>query len=102
MSSSIPTLAYRHPKKEGMFLLLAQTTPWEKVPPMLQEAFGQKSIAVEFDMHADKKLARVDGAIVWQALTSQGYYVQMPPADPNALQQVEDRWIASQESSHND
>lgn len=102
MSSSIHTLAYRHPKKEGMFLFVAQSTPWEKIPPMLQDAFAQKSIAVTFEMHADKKLARVDGATVWQALTSQGYYVQMPPADPNALQQVEDRWIASQESSQND
>ena len=97
--SSIETIAYRHEKKEGMFLFIRHNLAWQTLPDPLQQQFAHKSEVTRFVMTPTRKLARADSATVWQALNDQGYYLQMPPSDPNAQQVAEDEWIAAQEAS---
>jgi uncharacterized protein YcgL (UPF0745 family) len=50
-------------------------------------------------MTPNKRLARADSQKVWDALSTQGYYLQMPPSDPNELKAREDAYISQLESS---
>lgn len=96
--AKIATIVYRHPKKEGMFLMVSQQTEWKALPLELQGAFADQHEVTRFDMVPNKKLARVNGALVYQALVDQGFFVQMPPADLNSLYMAEEAWIAQQEA----
>lgn len=99
MSELVPTIVYRHPKKEGMFLMIAERAVWKELPVELQTAFADKQEVVRFEMTPSKKLARVNSALVYQSLCEQGYFVQMPPADLHSLYASEDAWIAQKEAS---
>ena len=99
MSQPISVIAYRHPKKEGMFLYLSQSMDWQKLPLELQDAFASKQEVIRFDFTPDKRLARVNAAVVYPTLQEQGYFVQMPPADINSLYAAEETWIAQKEAS---
>lgn len=99
MSVAIPTSTYRHFKKEATYLYLSQKLGWEKLPEALQQQFPQSHHVIDFDMTADRKLARVDGQKVYESLCNDGYYLQLPPSDPTALQAIEDRWVAEQQAA---
>lgn len=99
MSTIIPTSTYRHHKKEATYLYLAQHLTWEKLPDALQQQFPKTNHVIDFDMTPERKLARVDGQKAYQALSTEGYYLQLPPSDPTALQVMEDRWVTEQQSS---
>lgn len=98
MSIAIPTSTYRHFKKEATYLYLSQKLGWEKLPKTLQEQFPQSHHVIDFDMTADRKLARADNQKVYESLCNNGYYLQLPPSDPNALQAMEDRWVSEQQA----
>lgn len=98
MSQTIATTTFRHQKKEGTYLYMADQLTWDKLPEALQQAFPQSHLVVSFEMSADKKLARADGARVYAALKEQGFYVQMPPSDPVAAQALEEEWVAKRQA----
>ncbi len=99
MSAVIPTSTYRHAKKEATYLYLSQKLGWEKLPEALQQQFPNSHHVIDFDMHPERKLARADSQKVYQALLSDGYYLQLPPSDPAALQAMEDRWVSEQQAA---
>lgn len=98
MTQPIATTTYRHTKKEGTYLFIDQKLPWEKLPAALQSEFSPDNKVVDFEMTPERKLARASGQTVYEALKTQGYYLQMPPSDPTALQQMEDSWVAAQQA----
>jgi uncharacterized protein len=97
MSAAIPTSTYRHAKKEATYLYLSQKLGWEKLPETLQQQFPNSNHVIDFDMHPDRKLVRADSQKVYKALMSDGYYLQLPPSDLNAIQAMEDRWVSEQQ-----
>lgn len=99
MTQVIPTSTYRHNKKEATYLYVAQSFKWEQLPEALQQQFVVSNKVIDFDMSPERKLARADSHSVYQALSTQGYYLQLPPSDPNALQALEDRWVAEQQTT---
>ena len=99
MSAVIPTSTYRHAKKEATYLYLSQKLDWEKLPEALQQQFPQSHHIIDFDMSADRKLARADSQKVYESLCNDGYYLQLPPSDPSALQAMEDRWVTEQQAA---
>jgi hypothetical protein len=99
-SSSITTTTYRHNRKENTYLFVAQNMKWEDLPEALRQQFSVDAKVIDFDMSPSRKLARSDSKVVWTALTTQGYYLQMPPSDPNALQMMEDAFISKIESGN--
>jgi len=99
MLNMISTSTYRHHKKEATYLYVSQQFGWEKLPEALQQQFPKDHLVIDFDMSPERKLARVDGTKVYDALASEGYFLQLPPADPNALQALEDHWVSKQQAS---
>lgn len=96
--TTITTSTYRHNRKENTYLFIAHSTKWETLPEALRQQFSLDAKVIDFEMTPTKKLARSDSKQVWNALTTQGYYLQMPPSDPNALQALEDAFISKIES----
>lgn len=99
MSSIIPTSTYRHCKKEATYLFVVKDFDWNKLPDALQQQFIKENHVTDFDMTIDRKLARAEGKKVFQALQSEGYYLQLPPSDLSVLQLQEDRWVSDQQTA---
>lgn len=99
MSAVIPTSTYRHTKKEATYLYLAQKLGWDQLPEALQQQFPKTNHVIDFDMSPERKLARADSQKVYEALNNEGYYLQLPPSDANALQAIEDRWVSEQQAT---
>lgn len=97
MSAVIPTSTYRHTKKEATYLYISQKMGWEKLPEALQQQFPKTHHVIDFDMTPERKLARADSQKVYESLNHEGYYLQLPPSDANALQAMEDRWVSEQQ-----
>jgi len=101
-NSTIATSTYRHNRKENTYLFLASTMKWDDLPEALRTQFSIEAKVIDFDMSPTRKLARADSQQVWTALSTQGYYLQMPPSDANALQAMEDAFISKIESGNTD
>jgi hypothetical protein len=43
--------------------------------------FGEPAHVIDFDLTPERKMARGDAKIVYEAMTTKGYYMQMPPAE---------------------
>jgi uncharacterized protein YcgL (UPF0745 family) len=78
---------YRSSKKDQMYLYIARPNypeaeaqaPFEQVPAVLLQAFGQASLVMHLELTPQRKLARASAVAVLEALERQGYYLQTPP-----------------------
>lgn len=53
----------------------------DSVPAALLQRTGALELAMELELTATRKLARVDISAVLQALADQGWFLQMPPPE---------------------
>ncbi|MDA3808022.1 MAG: YcgL domain-containing protein [Thiomicrorhabdus sp.] len=73
--------AYKSPKKPELFLFVPKKTGLEELPDELLLMFGEPAHVIDFDLTPERKMARGDAKIVYEAMTTKGYYMQMPPAE---------------------
>jgi len=72
---------YKSLKKENYYLYVEAGEGLERVPDALLNQFGEVEKALTFELTPDRKLAREDAGQVLSNLESQGYHLQLPPAD---------------------
>ena len=88
---------YKSSKKDEMYLYIARPNypndegvdHFEKVPAMVQQAFGRATFVMHLEITTERKLARVSALRVLDALQTLGYFVQMPPEgliNPDAVE----------------
>ncbi|MDX1351723.1 MAG: YcgL domain-containing protein [Thiomicrorhabdus sp.] len=77
--SAINISAYKSPKKAELYLFVPQETGLEELPKELLVMFGEPQHVIDFELTADKKLAREDSQTVLKAIETKGYFMQMPP-----------------------
>jgi len=70
---------YKSPKKEELYLYIPQEKSLDDIPQEVLVIFGKPKHVIDFELSAEKKLARVDAATVLEALNSRGFFMQMPP-----------------------
>lgn len=75
---------FRSPKKEGMYLYIDREEGLERVPEALLTVFGTPESALVFKLTVDRPLANASAPEVMAALSEQGFYLQMPPAETEA------------------
>lgn len=74
---------YKSPKRDEMYLYVNKGASLEQtVPEPLLNAFGKPSHVFDLLLTPTKKLARVEITSVLEGLANNGYYLQMPLADP--------------------
>lgn len=79
------TDVYLSSRQDEMYLYVPKTKGLKDVPEQLLEHFGKPSLVLSLLLTPEKKLARAEAAKVIEALTSQGYYLQMPPPKDDYL-----------------
>lgn len=77
--SSLACWVYRSPRKQEMYLYLAEENAFDKVPSALLQGFGGPILVIELELSPERKLAREDVNKVMANLRSQGFHLQMPP-----------------------
>ena len=72
---------FKSPRKEQMYLFVAQQKGLEDVPDSLLATFGEPESVMVLDLTPERKLARARAPEVIEAITNQGFYLQMPPTE---------------------
>lgn len=70
---------YRSPKKQELYLFVAEQDNFEKIPEPVMKAFGKPEFVFELELTPARTLARSDVNEVMRSLREQGFFVQMPP-----------------------
>ena len=88
---------YRSSKKDEMYMYIARPdhateqapeNPFEIVSENVLHAFGKATFVMHLELHAERKLARVNVLHVLDSLQTKGFFIQMPPEgliNPNAV-----------------
>ncbi|KAA8715111.1 YcgL domain-containing protein [Pseudomonas cannabina] len=79
---------YRSPKKSEMYLYVLKSDILKRVPPELLMAFGKPVHAFDLVLSPERSLAREDINLVLENLDSQGYHLQMPPAEDEYIEHL--------------
>lgn len=74
-----PCQVFRSPNKLETYLYVDASEGLKRVPESLLKQFGEPELAMSLVLHSGRRLARVDVQQVLDALTEQGYFLQMPP-----------------------
>ena len=72
---------YRSPRKDLLYLYVAASEGLSRVPEALLLKFGEPQKTLSIELTAERKLAREDPAKVLANLETQGYHLQLPPAE---------------------
>lgn len=78
---------YRSARREQTYLYVEKKDDFSRVPETLMQSFGQPQLTMILPLDGRKKLAGADLDKVKEALSTQGYYLQLPPPPENLLQQ---------------
>ncbi|MCF6753172.1 YcgL domain-containing protein [Pseudomonas stutzeri] len=79
---------YKSLRKNGMYLYVDKRDALSRVPEGLLAAFGTPQLAFELVLTPERQLAREDIAKVLANLETQGYHLQMPPAEDDYIEHL--------------
>ncbi|EHQ9628675.1 YcgL domain-containing protein [Salmonella enterica] len=78
---------YRSSKRDQTYLYVEKKDDFSRVPEALMKGFGQPQLAMMLPLDGCKKLVNAELEKVKQALSEQGYYLQLPPPPEDLLKQ---------------
>ncbi|NHW03307.1 YcgL domain-containing protein [Stutzerimonas degradans] len=79
---------YKSLRKNGMYLYVDKRDALARVPERLLAAFGTPQLAFELVLTPERQLAREDIGKVLANLETQGYHLQMPPAEDDYIEHL--------------
>jgi len=78
---------YKSTKRDQTYLYVEKKDDFSRVPEALMKTFGQPQLAMILPLDGRKKLINAALEKVKEALTQQGYYLQMPPPQEDLLKE---------------
>ncbi|MFD1006700.1 MULTISPECIES: YcgL domain-containing protein [Oceanisphaera] len=81
------SVVYKSPKMDQTYLFVERRDDFSRVPSALLNTFGKPQLAMIINLATKTHLGQADLAKVRVALTTQGYYLQIPPPPENLLKQ---------------
>ena len=72
---------YRSPRKEGLYLYVRRGSDLNELPEALLATFGEPELALTFELHAERRMAREDPKQVMANLEEHSYHLQLPPVE---------------------
>lgn len=78
---------YRSTQREQTYLYVEKKDDFSRVPEALLKSFGKPLLVMLMPLDGRKQLRNADLEKVKNALTEQGYYLQLPPPQENLLKQ---------------
>ncbi|MGO2075571.1 MAG: YcgL domain-containing protein [Pseudoalteromonas sp.] len=85
------TAVYKSKKKSDAFLYVEKRDDFSKVPEPLMAMFGQPQYVMIINLAKREKLGGSSLSLVKQALTDDGFYLQLPPPKENLLSELRKR-----------
>lgn len=70
---------YRSTKRDQTYLYIEKKDDFSRIPEELLQSFGEPQFVMLLDLAQRQRLANADIEKVKQALTDQGFYLQVPP-----------------------
>jgi hypothetical protein len=74
------SFVYRSQRKAETYLYLAQQDDGAKLPEAVRKMLGELIFVMPLELHASRKLAREDIAVVLANLRDSGFHIQFPPS----------------------
>jgi uncharacterized protein YcgL (UPF0745 family) len=71
---------YKSPRKQEAYLYVEMSEGLERVPQALLAQFGEPVEVMILKLDENRRLARVDAALVRQSIREQGFFLQLPPS----------------------
>jgi len=73
---------YKGSRRAETYLYVPEENDFERVPEQLLEAMGPLELVMELEIHEKRRLARVDVKDVIKSVSRVGYFLQLPPLEP--------------------
>ncbi len=70
---------FRTERRADTYLYLEKGTEFNSLPESLREIFGEPALVVSLKLTEERQLARYQGKDILDAITEQGFFLQMPP-----------------------
>ncbi|WP_421238339.1 YcgL domain-containing protein [Aeromonas enteropelogenes] len=78
---------YKSRKKAETYLFVERREDFSRVPEALMTTFGRPELVLMTKLDPAKPLGLANASKVMAALTTQGFYLQVPPPPENLLEQ---------------
>lgn len=69
---------YKSQRKPDTYLYLAKQESFDAVPEPIQAPLRPWRFVLEFELSGQRRLPRIDAAVLANNLSNQGYYLQFP------------------------
>lgn len=69
---------YRSPRRQETYLYVPAANDFSAIPKSLMDVFGEPELALEFELTAERRLAKEDAREVLRNLRERGFHLQMP------------------------
>jgi hypothetical protein len=79
---------FRSRRREDTYLLVDRAEGLGRVPEPLLAHFGPAEPSFTFVLTPERRLARAESGAVLDALEAQGFYLQLPPPEEEAEEEV--------------
>lgn len=79
---SVKCDVYKTSVREHLYLYVYHGAGLDGVPEALLAQFREPELALTFDLHPERNMAREDPKKVLANLEEVGYHLQLPPVDP--------------------
>jgi len=80
---------YKGSRRAETYLYLPEENNFERVPAELLDAMGRLELVMELEIDAQRKLARVDVKDVIKSVLRVGYFLQLPPVEPEGERKLQ-------------
>jgi uncharacterized protein YcgL (UPF0745 family) len=74
---------YKGRRRPGAYLYLPAPDDPARVPSALLERLGELELVLTLELSPQRRLARADARAVLAAIEERGFYLQLPPAEPD-------------------
>lgn len=80
---------YKGSRRAETYLYVPTQDNFERVPDELLDAMGRLELVMELEIHAGRRLARVDAVDVMKSVARAGYFLQLPPIEPEGKRRIQ-------------
>jgi uncharacterized protein YcgL (UPF0745 family) len=80
---------YKGSRRAETYLYVPEENDFERVPAELLEAMGALELVMELELHEERQLARVNAIDVMKSVSKVGYFLQMPPVEPEGERRIQ-------------
>jgi uncharacterized protein YcgL (UPF0745 family) len=80
---------YKGSRRAETYLYVPEESDFERVPAELLEAMGALELVMELELHEERQLARVNAIDVMKSVSKVGYFLQMPPVEPEGERRIQ-------------